>query len=145
MLLGLGSMAFVAIDDPGFALEPDYYDKAVHWDRSQAEGRASEALGFRLEPASTLSVGPDGSVEVELKLRDRHGSALSGAEIRIEAFPNAAATRVERRRLQEVEPGTYRATLRGGTTGLWELRCAVTYGTARYRQVLRLEVAKGRA
>jgi hypothetical protein len=145
MLIGLGSMAYVAIDDPSFALEPDYYDKAVHWDRSQAEARASEALGFQLTPVRTLTLGADGSVEVELSLRDRHGSALSSAEIRLEAFPNAAAARVERRRLQELEPGIYRTTLRHGTTGLWELRFAVSHGAARYSQVLRLEVSKGRA
>ena len=46
MLLGLGTMAYIAIDDPSFALEPNYYDKAVHWDRSQAEARSSQALGL---------------------------------------------------------------------------------------------------
>jgi hypothetical protein len=144
MLLGLGSMAYVAIDDPSFALEPDYYDKAVHWDRSQAEARASQALGFRLEPSRAFSANPDGSVDVELTLRDRQGTPLHGAEVRVEAFPIAVATRVEQRSLQETGLGVYRARLRGGTSGLWELRCVVAYGAARYRQVLRVEIAKGR-
>jgi hypothetical protein len=47
--------------------------------------------------------------------------------------------------LREIAPGVYRTRLRGGMSGLWELRCAVTQGGARYRQVLRLEVAKSRA
>jgi hypothetical protein len=145
MLVGLGSMAYVAIDDPSFALEPDYYDKAVHWDRSQAEARASQVLGFQLQPTRTLTVASDGTVEVELTLRDRQDNPLSGAQIRLEAFPNAAAARIESRDLQEAAPGVYQTRLRNGTTGLWELRCVVSHGAARYRQVLRLEISKGRA
>jgi hypothetical protein len=48
MLAGLGIMAYIAVDDPTFALEPDYYDKAVHWDRGQTLLRASEASGLPL-------------------------------------------------------------------------------------------------
>jgi len=144
MVLGLGTLAYIAIDDPGFALEPDYYEKAVQWDRSLAEARESHALGFRLEPAHSLLLGADGQIEVELTLRDRRGSAVSGAELSLEAFPNAAAHKIERPKLRETSPGTYRTQLHGGASGLWELRCRVSYGTARFQQVLRLEVSKGR-
>ena len=144
MLLGLGTLAYIAIDDPGFALEPNYYEKAVQWDRSLAEARESHALGFRIEPTHALLLGADGVIEVELTLRDRLGSAVSGAELSLEAFPNAAAQKIERHKLRETSPGTYRTQLRGGGSGLWELRCKVSYGTARFQQVLRLEVTKGR-
>jgi hypothetical protein len=144
MLLGLGTLAYIAIDDPGFALEPNYYEKAVQWDRSQAEARESQALGFRLAPAHSLMLGADGGIEVELELRDRQGRLVSGAELSLEAFPNAAARKIDRAKLHETSPGTYRARLRGGASGLWELRCQVAYGTARFQQVLRLDVSKGR-
>ncbi len=145
MLLGLGSLAYVAIDDPGFALEPNYYDKAVHWDRSQAEARASQALGYRLELGQPLRLSASGSVEVELSLVDRAGAPLSGAEIRVEAFANSAASQVELLLLSEVAPGRYRASLRHGARGLWELRCSVRRGGELYQQVLRRDIAKGGA
>lgn len=144
MLLGLGTLAYIAIDDPGFALEPNYYEKAVQWDRSLAEARESQALGFRLEPGHALWLAADGGIEVELTLRDRQGSLVSGAELSMEAFPNAAARKIQRSKLREVSPGTYRVQLQGGASGLWELRCRVSYGAARFQQVLRLEVGKGR-
>jgi hypothetical protein len=144
MLLGLGTLAYIAIDDPGFALEPNYYEKAVQWDRSLAEARESQELGFRLEPAHGLILGADGGIEVELELRDRQGRPVSGAELSLEAFPNAAAHKIHHSKLVEASPGTYRAELRDGASGLWELRCKVAYGTARFQQVLRLDVSKSR-
>jgi nitrogen fixation protein FixH len=143
MLLGLGSMAYIAADDPGFALEPNYYDKAVHWDRAQAEARASRALGYRLEPTGPLTVTADGRIELRLSLVDRHGRAVAGAEVTAEAFANASASRVQRVVLREVSAGTYQTELRQGSPGLWELRVAVTRGAARYQQILRRDVTKG--
>jgi nitrogen fixation protein FixH len=145
MLLGLGSLAYIAADDPGFALEPNYYDKAVHWDRAQAEARASQALGYRLELTEPLSVAADGRIELRLSLIDRQGQAVTGAEVTTEAFANASASRTQRVVLREISPGTYRAELRQGIAGLWELRCAVTRGAEHYQQILRRDVAKGPA
>jgi nitrogen fixation protein FixH len=143
MLLGLGSLAYIAADDPGFALEPNYYDKAVHWDRAQAQARASQALGYRLELTQPLRVAADGRIELTLSLIDRQGRAVTGAEVSAEAFANASASRTQLVVLREISPGTYRAELRQGSTGLWELRCAVTRGVERYQQILRRDVAKG--
>jgi nitrogen fixation protein FixH len=143
MLLGLGTLAYIAVDDPGFALEPNYYDKALHWDQARAEQRASEALGFRLELEQPLSVAKSGQIALGLSLQDRTGAPIVGAEVTVEAFANATASRVEHVVLREVAPGVYRGQLRRGASGLWELRCQVTQGDARYRQVLRRDVAKG--
>ncbi len=143
MLLGLGSLAYIAADDPGFALEPNYYDKAVHWDRAQAEASASRALGYRLELTEPLTVAADGHIDLRLSLVDRQGEAVTGAEVTAVAFANAAASRTQRVVLREISAGRYQAELRQGRTGLWELRLAVTRGAARYQQVLRRDVAKG--
>jgi nitrogen fixation protein FixH len=145
MLLGLGGMTYLAVDDPGFSLEPNYYDKAVHWDRAQAEARASEALGYRVELAEPLRLRADRSIELELSLVDRQGAPLGGARVEVDAFPNATASRVQRTSLREVAPGRYRATLAQGALGLWELRVSAERDGQRYRQVLRRDVARGGA
>ncbi|MDF3071425.1 MAG: FixH family protein [Polyangiaceae bacterium] len=145
MLMGLGLMAYIAIDDPSFALEPDYYDKAVHWDRIQGRLRASEALGFALTVHEPITVTADGRAAIELQLTDRSGAGISGAVLEMAAFPNAFANRVEEVVFTEVAPGIYRGELRHGVAGLWELRCKVSVGTSRYTRSLRTDVVKGSA
>lgn len=145
MLLGLGTLAYVAMDDPGFSLEPNYYDKAVNWDRSQAELRESERSGVSLELAGPLGIAADGSLELELEALDRHGAPLQGADLRVEAFPNAFASRVQHVTLRETAPGVYRGRLSHAVSGIWELRCALTREALRYRRVLRADAVKGPA
>jgi nitrogen fixation protein FixH len=145
MLLGLGVLAYIATDDPHFALEPNYYDKAVHWDRTQREARDSEALGFQLALPTTLALSADGTLELELRVTDRERAALSSAAIEVEAFPNAYASRVEHVTLREAAPGVYRGRLRGQARGLWELRFRITAGGLHFHQSLRRDVVKGDA
>ena len=144
MSFGIGTLAFIAIDDPNFALEPDYYAKALHWDQAQAQGRESEALGYDLRLRQPLFVSTRGRVEVELELKDRKASGISGAVVEITAFPNAFAGRIEHVVMHEVAPGVYRGELGHGMAGLWELRCAVAVGSSRYARALRVDVGKGR-
>jgi nitrogen fixation protein FixH len=145
MLLGLGALAYLAIDDPSFALEPNYYDKAVRWDRTQAEARESERLGLQLSLTGPLSLKSDGGVELELRVSDRANTPLGAATVTLEAFPNAFANRIEHVSLREVSPGVYRGRLSRGTRGLWELRFDIRQGTRLFREVLRRDVTRGDA
>lgn len=142
MLVGLGTLARIAVDDPHFALEPNYYDKAVHWDRARAEANASQALGLTLSLAPTLYRDADGSVLVELAVADRERAPLAGAQVELEAFPNAYASRAQRVTLHEAAPGLYRGKLEHGLVGLWELRVSVTRGADHFRHDLRRDVLK---
>ncbi len=143
MFVGLSSLAYIAIDDPNFALEPNYYDKAVHWDKSQAEARESQALGLKLALTAPLMISAGGKIKVELRVNDRGDAALSGAVVAVEAFPNAHADHVEQLSLRETSPGVYAGELSRGLRGLWELRVVVSQGTRRYAEVLRCDVGKG--
>lgn len=145
MLLGLGAMAFIATDDPHFSLEPNYYDKAVHWDRTQREVRDSAALGLELTLPKALALSADGTIEVELRVANREHAPLQGAIVELEAFPNAYASRIERVKLLETAPGVYRARLKGQARGLWELRFDIVTDKLRFHQSLRRDVGKGDA
>jgi hypothetical protein len=145
MFVGLGSMAYVAINDPGFALEPDYYDKAVHWDRSQAEAAASRELGLKVTLSKPLRLSATGKLELELSITDRNDAPFSGAEVKVQAFAIARAAHVEKLVLREVAPGTYRGEIAANTLGLWELRLSARRGRDLYREVLRRDAAKGDA
>ena len=145
MFVGLGSMAYVAVNDPGFALEPNYYDKAVHWDRSQAEASASRQLGLKVEVSQPLALTDAGKLELQLTIHDRQGASFAGAQVQVEAFANARASRIEHVTLSEAAPGVYRAEIAHGLPGLWELRLDVRRGAELYREVLRRDVGKGDA
>jgi len=142
MFFGIGSLAVIAVRDPNFALEPDYYAKALHWDQAQAQLRENDTLGYQLSLGQPLVLSAQGGVEVELQLKDRSAVGISGASLEVAAFPNAFAGNVEHLVLREAAPGVYRGRLAHGLPGLWELRCAVSVGSAHYVQALRSDVRK---
>lgn len=142
MFFGISTLAYIAIDDPNFALEPDYYAKALHWDQAQAQLRENDTLGYGLSLREPLVISAAGQVQVELLLKDRNAAAISGASVEVSAFPNAFAERVEHLVLREVAPGVYRGALSQGIPGLWELRCVVRVGPAHYARSLRSDMVK---
>lgn len=143
MLTGLGTLTYIAVDDPHFALEPNYYDKAVHWDRARAAAQRSADTGLRVELAPLVE--RSGVAAIVFTLRDRAQQPVTGATLVLEAFPNAYASRVEHLRLREVSPGKYSAELHGALPGLWELRLTATSAGLHFEQVLRRDVSKGGA
>lgn len=137
MVIGLVTLAYVASSDPHFALEPSYYDKAVHWDQAQAEARHSREVGLRLALPERLPITKAGEIELEIRVSDRQAAALFGAEVRVEAFPNAYASQIQNLVLSERAPGVYVGRVARGVVGLWELRVSVQRGTLHYREVIR--------
>ena len=141
-VIGVGSLAAVAAGDPSFALEQNYYERAVHWDRQQAESAENKRLGYHL--TLTLAPSPTGA-ELALHVADRAGVALHGANVAIEAFANARSGDRRRLTLAEAPDGSYRAELRDARPGLWELRCVVSHAGERYSEILRADVPRSRA
>lgn len=118
-------LALTARGDPAFAVEPDYYAKAVAWDERQAEERASDGLGWRVDVAVSPAAGAE--LELTLTLTDAGGQAIEGARVHLEAFAVARARHV--RELDLVESGgTYRGVFDATTPGLWELRLRAVRG-----------------
>ena len=136
-LVGVGTMASIAVHDPSFALERNYYDRAVHWDRQREQEETNARLGYEL----TLSLRPtsDG-VELDVALADRGRLPLPAAEVKVEAFANARAG--ERRFLTLVPDaaGRYRGSLGRAQAGLWEFRFDVRAGGEEFTRIVRKDV-----
>jgi hypothetical protein len=143
MLAGLGVLVWLAVDDPHFALEANYYDKAVRWDQARARANESRALGLATTVSPALYRAADGTIAIEVALDDRDRARFAGAAVALEAFPNAYANRIQRITLREAAPGVYRGRLERGVVGLWELRLTVSRGTQRFEQTLRRDVLNG--
>ena len=141
MVGGLLTMAIIAEDDPGFALERDYYEKAVNYDAEIAQRAENARLGFRLSAAIT---GDHHSQKTQTLVANVAGPSapVTGARVSVQAIRNASASRVFEAELTESasSPGEYRGELPLERGGLWEFRFTVTQGDARYTESLRLDV-----
>jgi len=137
MLAGLLTLAVIAADDPSFAVESDYYKKAVAWDGELQQRAENERLARRVSLATRAS--SKRTATLALSVIDSRGEPLKGADVELEAFPNARAGERQRVVFREGGPGAYAAELSLTHMGLWELRLTVTRGNDRTTHVLRVD------
>jgi nitrogen fixation protein FixH len=127
----------VANNDPSFAIEPDYYRRAVAWDSTASERRVSAALGWSA-PIALVRTG--NALTIRTAPSDANGSPLIGAAISAQLFPIARSQHVDLVALTESTPGRYSAAVPQTRAGLWEVRLSVTRGADRWASVERVEV-----
>lgn len=133
--------ATVASRDKAFAVEGDYYEKAVHWNDELAQRKQNAHLGWKVVPSLQLGRGNgEGSIAVEL--RDSAGAAITGATVQVLAMHNARANRQLSARLTEAGEGIYRAPLPAQRPGEWELRFSVTRGGEHFTVSERVDVSR---
>jgi len=143
LLLAAGGQvwfAVVANEDPAFAVEGDYYTKALHWDAELAQREANRALGWQIVPTLQLGRG-NGEGALSIMLRDATGAAITGAAVDVLAMHNARAARQLSATLTEVGGGAYRAEIPAQRPGEWELRFIVRRDGQRFTASERVDVA----
>ena len=117
-------MVALATSNDSYAVEPDYYQKALAWNDTQAQDRRHAELGwifeFTVEPAAE---GADPVLRATLT--DASGSPIEGAQIEVEAFSHVRRDEVLESTL-EAAGSTYETTLPMRGNGLWEFRFTVT-------------------
>jgi nitrogen fixation protein FixH len=133
---GQGVIWYLATHDPTFAVEADYYRKAMAWDSTMARDRENLALGWTAQ-AEALA-GPGEAMTVAVTLRDRAGALVSGARVQATAVSNLDASHPVALSLAE-SGGAYRAAVPGARRGLWELRVDARSNGARFTPILRVE------
>jgi hypothetical protein len=139
MLAGLGTLAAIATNDPGFALERDYYRKAVRYDLEVLQRGENARLGWNLD--ATLTPDATGT-SLLVTARDARGP-LAGARVSVEALENAHASIVYDLTLVEDAPGRYRGSLPAKRGGLWELRVRAERAQERFTEVVRVSLPEG--
>ena len=142
--LGVGSLAVIAARDPNFALEPNYYDKALHWERMQEQAVLNRRLAYRIELVPGIAVDARGNATLLVRVADASGRAANEATVRAIAFANAFASERSTLELQRTESGLYSAPLIAPRLGLWEFRVIVTQGADHVTSTLRGDVVRGR-
>ena len=135
---------FVASSDRSFAVEPDYYQKAVNWDDISRQRVANDELGWSLQwdMSSTKSTVAGANGELKCRLVNRLGVALDGAKVAVELFPHAKAENHQQVALERVGDGWYTGRANFSVPGLWELRAVVQRGPDSFTSNQQLLIAK---
>lgn len=131
----------IAGADPSFAIEPDYYRKAVDWDSTRAQASRNAGLGWVLE-ARLQPPDARGQATLTARLVDAGGRPVSDATLRVEATHNARATEILAADLAPTGTGDYAATLPATRRGLWELRFEARRGEDRFTATLRTDTTR---
>ncbi len=112
--------------DDSFAIEPDYYQKAVAWDEHARDREAQARLGWTLK----AEVGPAdarGARLMTATFRARDGASIDGATLSGECFHNAVAScRVPVTLLPTGRAGEYSAVVPMARSGEWTLDLKAT-------------------
>ena len=112
LLLGHASIMATAVvlatGDKSFTVLPNYYEKAVNWDKTQAERRASEKLGWQVELVPSPGVDPTGHRALALTLADAAGRPIPDAVVELAWYHHARPTELYNTTLHT--DGTGRAT-----------------------------------
>jgi nitrogen fixation protein FixH len=122
------AMWVVAADPNGSTVEPDYYRKALAWDRAQEQGAANRALGWTATARFGNGAGRSAPSPLEVTLVDAAGRPLDGARVGVIAIHNALAANPVALTLEPASPGVYVGQAVFARTGLWELRLTVRKG-----------------
>ncbi len=128
---------FIATSNPSYAVEEDYYQKALAWDERRAQERHSRELGWQLdvEVAPPPAAGSDPTLVV--RLADGNGQPLDGARVAVAVFHNARADQILRAELAATGAGAYACPLAMRRPGVWELRFVVDRGGERFTHTVR--------
>ena len=131
----------VAARDASFAVEPDYYQKALRWDETMAQETRNAALGWSVAVAFE-GVPRTGQAKLTARVLDRAGHTVEGAQVGVEAFHSARARHIVTAALRPESSGRYSAILPVDRPGLWELRVRVERGEQLFTTTLVQDLAR---
>ncbi len=132
-----GYLAYKATHDPTFAIESDYYRKAVAWDATMAQEQANAKLGWTAA-ATTQRAGD--KLDVAVQLADKAGAVVPAATVHLDGFFLARSQEVQGADAVLGADGRYHALLALPHAGLHEVRMRASRGTDVFTAQWRLDV-----
>jgi nitrogen fixation protein FixH len=125
-------MVYLATRDRSFAVEPDYYQKALNWDQVAAQRQENARLGWGVTIEIGDTPGVLGERTVTCRVGDQSGTPVSGGVVELTAFAHARGSERTSLRLPPCGDGVYRAVLRLPRKGRWEFRLVISRGRDRF-------------
>lgn len=139
------ALVYFAHSDPGFAVVPDYHNKALAWDDAKRMEAASDALGWTALLVAGPDDGPVQERDLSLTLVDEAGAPIDGAAVTVSAFHIARSRDVEAPTVEGDGLGRYLGRVRLAPAGIWEFRIEARRGADHFTRTLRLELRPGRS
>jgi nitrogen fixation protein FixH len=136
LLLGHVSLMVTAVvlatGDKSFAVLPNYYDKAVNWDKNQAELRASEKLGWQVTLVPSADVDPTGRRTLSVTLADAAGRPVADAAVELSWYHHARPTELLKASLHTDASGRAVRTVTMRREGFYQVNVTATAAGQRF-------------
>jgi nitrogen fixation protein FixH len=136
LLLGHVSIMVTAVilatGDKSFAVLPDYYEKAVNWDKNQAELRASEKLGWQVTIVPSPDVDPTGHRALALTLTDPDAHPVADAAVELSWYHHARPGELLKTTLHTDATGRATGTVVMRAEGFYQVNVTATADGRRF-------------
>lgn len=143
LLSGVGLniyMVVVAVRDPSFAVEQNYYQKALSWDKIMAQERVNVQLGWNIALQTKVVQDKGGRMLLQAHIQDKQGHTVPNTKIQVEAFHNARSQHRMQRDLVRTPQNLHHTTLPFSRKGIWLFHFTVSRGNQRFTQQIRREI-----
>jgi nitrogen fixation protein FixH len=139
-IVSVVTMVIVATHDRSFAVEPDFYQKGLHYDQAIQQRRENDRLGWSVKVEVSQPLSGTNMRNVTCRLMDRDGKPLEGAKIDLAAFAHLRASNVQTCALVPQDTGQYAGTIAFADPGIWEFRLVVAHGKDTFAHVVRQQI-----
>ena len=133
------TMVSIAVRDPGFSVERDYYKKASNYDREVDQRARNAALGWHAHVVEA-QLNPERTGWLTLRLVGPTGLPLDQLAVTAEAFAVARGGDIRHASLVWLGDGRYRFSMERARGGLWEVRLRARQGALTFTEVLRVDL-----
>ena len=133
-------MVITAVRDPSFAVEKDYYKKALKWDNQMAQQKQNRKLGWKIKLLATQHPKSKRAVVLQATLVNRSKQPIRGASLASLSFANARAGMRNQVVFAEKKPGVYQAVMPRLYKGLWIFRMTAKQDKHQFTQTIRLDL-----
>ncbi len=113
---------YIATSNPSFAVEENYYQKALNWDEKRAQDANNLQLGWKCETSLIASTTAGEPSTVTVTILDSEGTPIDNAKVKLECFALARSGHILHAALASTDNGQYKASIDAHRPGLWEIR-----------------------
>jgi nitrogen fixation protein FixH len=139
-IISVVTMVVVATHDRSFAIEPDFYQKGLHYQQTIEQRRENARLGWSVKLDVSRPLSGSNLRNVTCRLFDRGGKPLQHAKIDLVAFAHLRASHAESGVMLPQDAGQYVATIPCADPGIWEFRLVVAQGKDTFTSVVKQEI-----
>lgn len=118
----------LALSDPSFAVDPDYTNKARHWDAQAAAQRQSDALGWSASIKFGDAKATSDERAVRLTLIDSAGAPVDLAAVSVVLYHPVRSKEKQAVVCVEQFPGVYVGVFHPTRLGVWEIELTANRG-----------------